>query len=100
MCLESKHEIRFFNNKLVLERENEIKILRNRRQEALSQQQALNQQIYQLTERHKKLQKDLLTLKEQEKEIDTQVFHLWQVPSWFIITDFNTDSATDFNESA
>lgn len=39
-------------------------------------------------------------MKEKEKEIDNQVFHLWQVPSWFIITDFNTDSTTDFNESA
>lgn len=85
---------------MFLERENEIKIMKNRQQEALSQQLALNQQIYQLTERQKKLQKDLLSLKEKEKEIDNQVFHLWQVPSWFIITDFNTDSTTDFNESA
>lgn len=89
-----------FQPNFFLERENEIKILRNRQQEALSQRQALNQQIYQLTERHKKLQKDLLLMKEKEKEVDNQVFHLWQVPSWFIITDFNTDSATDFNESA
>lgn len=87
-------------NYQLLGRDNEIKVLKNRQQEAVSQQQALNQQIYQLTERHKKLQKDLSELKEHEKEIDNQVCHLWQVPSWFIITDFNTDSATDFNESA
>lgn len=84
----------------ILGRKNDIKFLKNRHEEALSQQHALNQQIYQLSERHKKLQTDLLLLKEEEKQIDNQVFNLWQVPSWFIITDFNTDSTTDFNESA
>ncbi|KAJ8938157.1 hypothetical protein NQ318_011922 [Aromia moschata] len=83
---------------IVSKRENEIKILKNRQQEAISQQQALCSQLLQLNERHKKLQKDLLQLKENEKNMENHVFHLWQVPSWFIITDFNTDPAPDFNE--
>lgn len=72
--------------------------MQNRLEESKSQQEALCSQLLQLNERHKKLQKDLLQLKENEKNMESRVFHLWQVPSWFIITDFNTDSATDFNE--
>ncbi|XP_018571737.1 uncharacterized protein LOC111691779 [Anoplophora glabripennis] len=83
---------------IVSKREKEIKILQNRLDESKSQQEALCSQLLQLNERHKKLQKDLLQLKENEKNMESRVFHLWQVPSWFIITDFNTDSATDFTE--
>ncbi|CAH1981499.1 unnamed protein product [Acanthoscelides obtectus] len=81
---------------LVTKRETELRILENRRQEAVSQQQALCSQLYLLNERHKKLQKDLLLLKEKEKEVEKCVYNLWQVPSWFVITDPNaTDSTTD-----
>ncbi|CAG9856710.1 unnamed protein product [Phyllotreta striolata] len=81
---------------MVAKRESEIKTLKNRQNESISQQQALCNQLHQLSERHKKLQKDLLLLKEKEKDVEGKVFHLWQVPSWFIITDL---SSTDCNES-
>lgn len=84
---------------MVTKRETEIKTLKYRQNESISQQQALGNQLYQLNERHKKLQKDLLLLKESEKEMESKVFCLWQVPSWFIITDVSTDSVTDCNES-
>lgn len=87
------------NNNYFAERETEIKTLKYRQNESISQQQALGNQLYQLNERHKKLQKDLLLLKESEKEMESKVFCLWQVPSWFIITDVSTDSVTDCNES-
>ncbi|VEN47922.1 unnamed protein product [Callosobruchus maculatus] len=81
---------------LVSKRETELRILENRRQEAVSQQQALCSQLHLLNERHKKLQKDLQALKEKEKEVEKCVYNLWQVPSWFVITDINvTDSMTD-----
>ncbi|KAJ8919010.1 hypothetical protein NQ315_016915 [Exocentrus adspersus] len=83
---------------MVSKRETELKVLRNRLEESKSQQAALCSQLLQLSERQKKLQKDLLQMKENEKNMENRVFHLWQVPSWFIITDFNTDSATDFTE--
>ncbi|XP_057667817.1 high mobility group protein 20A-like [Diorhabda carinulata] len=77
---------------VVSKRETEMKIMLNRQREFASQQQALYNQLHQLTERHKKLQKDLLLLKEKEKETESRVFNLWQVPSWFIISN---DSITD-----
>nr|CAI5863496.1 unnamed protein product [Callosobruchus analis] len=81
---------------LVSKRETELRNLENRRQEAVSQQQALCSQLYLLNERHKKLQKDLLLLKEKEKEVEKCVYNLWQVPSWFVMTDINViDSTTD-----
>ncbi|KAJ8930746.1 hypothetical protein NQ314_016418 [Rhamnusium bicolor] len=84
---------------IVSKRETEINILQNRQQESISQQQALCSQLLQLNEREKKLQRDLLQLKENEKNMENQVFHLWQLPSWFIITDFNSYATTaDFNE--
>ncbi|KAG5895658.1 hypothetical protein JTB14_008667 [Gonioctena quinquepunctata] len=69
---------------IVSKRETEIKILKNRQQESISQQQALCNQFFQLNERHKKLQKDLLQLKEKEKDVETIINQLWQIPSWII----------------
>ncbi|XP_028129079.2 high mobility group protein 20A-like [Diabrotica virgifera virgifera] len=85
---------------LVTKREKEIKTLKNRQQEFMSQQQALCNQLHLLNERHKKLQRDLLLLKEKEKETESKVMNLWQVPSWFIINNVSSsDSVTDCNES-
>ncbi|KAF7274521.1 hypothetical protein GWI33_012826 [Rhynchophorus ferrugineus] len=86
--------------KLVQKRDTEIKTLQNRQQEAMDQQRALCQQLLQLNERHSKLTKNLSQIKEKEKDIEAKVFNLWQVPSWFVITDFNTDLLNEFPEEA
>lgn len=84
---------------LVQKRENEIKNLKNRQQEAIDQQKALCQQLNQLNDRHAKLRKDLSVIKEKEKDIEAKVYQLWQVPSLFVITDFvGDDVLTDFTE--
>lgn len=84
---------------LVQKRENETKILKNRQQEGVDQQKALCQQLIQLNERHVKLQKDLAQMKENERDIETKVYQLWQVPSIFIVTDLvSEDPPTDFTE--
>ncbi|XP_030758897.1 uncharacterized protein LOC115884448 isoform X2 [Sitophilus oryzae] len=87
--------------KLVQKREYEVSALQNRQQEAIDQQRALCQQLLQLNERYSKLKKDLSRLKEKEKEIEISVFHLWQVPSWFVITDpAASDPVADLLEGA
>lgn len=58
-------------------------------------QNALSQQLNALRQRHCKLKNDLSGLKENEKNMEAKVAQLWQVPSWFVITDFNTET-TDF----
>lgn len=63
-------------------------------------QNALCQQLNALRQRHVKLKNDLSSLKEHERNMEAKVSHLWQVPSWFIITDFNTETSTDFNDGS
>lgn len=60
---------------------------------------ALCQQVHALRQRHVKLKTDLNALKEEEHNMEAKVAQLWQVPSWFVITDFNTETSTDFNET-
>ncbi|GJQ69246.1 hypothetical protein Trydic_g6393 [Trypoxylus dichotomus] len=70
-------------------REAEIKSLQLRLQETREQHTALYKQLCSLRETESKLKKQFALLKEQEKDMELKVFHLWQVPSWFIITDLN-----------
>lgn len=55
--------------------------------------------MHALRQRHVKLKTDLCVLKEEEHNMEAKVAQLWQVPSWFVITDFNTETSTDFNET-
>lgn len=73
-----------------LEREKEISSLKLNLHEATATHEALYNQLCSLRERENKLKNDLLLLKEQEKDMESKVFQLWQVPSWFIM---NLDSA-------
>lgn len=60
-------------------------------------QELLCNELRKLTDLHNDLQKKLGELKRQEKVMDSKVHNLWQLPSWFIITDFtNIDSGSDF----
>ncbi|EEZ97332.1 uncharacterized protein LOC659902 [Tribolium castaneum] len=75
----------------VARREREIKSLQRKLQETIMAQSAFCQQLNALRQRHCKLKNDLSSLKEHERNMEAKVAQLWQVPSWFIITDFNTD---------
>lgn len=68
-------------------RETDIKTLQRSLKEKNSGNTALHQQYAQLKERETKLKKELASLKQQEKEMEAVTFNLWQVPSWFVISD-------------
>ncbi|KAK9721982.1 HMG (high mobility group) box [Popillia japonica] len=80
----------------VMVRETEIKSLQLRLQETSEQHTALYKQLCSLKETESKLKKQFALLKEQEKDMELKVFHLWQVPSWFIITDLN-ETTEEYN---
>lgn len=82
----------------VTERELEIRTLRRHLDEIKTNNTALYQQLCSLRERENKLKKDLTLQKEQEKDMELKVFTLWQVPSWFIITDLNPSTDDFINE--
>lgn len=81
---------------LFIERDKEVKSLKINLQQSIATHEALCQQLSSLKERENKLNHDLLLLKEKEKDMETKVFQLWQVPSWFIIdmTNIRSDVTT------
>ncbi|KAL3277526.1 hypothetical protein HHI36_012871 [Cryptolaemus montrouzieri] len=83
---------------IVAKREKEIKSLKCRLDESQLSQKALWQQLCSLTERETKLKKDLQGLKKKEQDMEIQVFHLWKVPSLFIVSDVSTDVKEELSE--
>lgn len=83
-----------------LERETEICALTLQQQEAIQEQTALYRQFNQLNERESVLQKELAQKRDKEKELESIVFQLWQVPSLFVMAKFDTpdQASTDFSE--
>nr|XP_022910234.1 uncharacterized protein LOC111421327 [Onthophagus taurus] len=73
----------------VSRREAEIKALKSKLEETLQKNGTLLQQYRSLKEIECGVKKHLALLKEQEKDMELNVFRLWQVPSWFIVTDLN-----------
>lgn len=91
--------VKIFKRK-ISEQENEVKTLKNRHQESIEENKALLQQFHQLNERETTLRKDLALKQEKEKELEGQVYQLWQVPSLFVMSSFDNleDGATDLSE--
>lgn len=85
----------YFTAKLFLGRESEIKTLQRNLDEIKSNNEALYRQLCSLRERENKLKNDLELEKKREREMETKVFNLWQVPSWFIITDLDSATTAD-----
>ncbi|CAG9769344.1 unnamed protein product [Ceutorhynchus assimilis] len=85
---------------LVQKRENEFNSLKNRQQESIQIQKALFRQLGLLTERERKLQKDLEKKQKFQKELDSKIQHLWQVPSLFTMAKDEDVITTDFSDGA
>lgn len=76
-------------------RESELKMLERNLEEIKSNNEALYRQLCSLRERENKLKNDLELEKKREREMEKTVFNLWQVPSWFIITNLDTIDAEE-----
>ncbi|XP_050297034.1 SWI/SNF-related matrix-associated actin-dependent regulator of chromatin subfamily E member 1-like [Anthonomus grandis grandis] len=83
---------------LVKNRENEINTQKNRQQEFIEEHKALCQQLCQLTVREAALKRDLAVKREEEKELESRVYQLWQAPSFCVLSGFKTpdDPQTDY----
>ncbi|KAL1506498.1 hypothetical protein ABEB36_005850 [Hypothenemus hampei] len=74
---------------LLKKREQEIGTLKIKQQKLVDEQEALCQQLNQLSAAEAALQKDLSAKREIEKELEAKVFHLWQVPSLCVMAKFD-----------
>lgn len=75
---------------MILERENEFRFLERNKEELMTRQRKFALELCELNEKYDKLQKTLAQLKEMEKDMESRVFRLWQLPSWLVINDLKT----------
>lgn len=84
----------------VAQREKEIDLLKQIQSDVQIKQESLYKELRELTDIYNELNKKLVKMSELEKMLDSRIQNLWQLPSWFIITDFgNIDSGSDFTST-